>query len=143
MSSSGSTPKQMLSDSEFLLCCIDSISNGKIDYAAVAKAANYANDGRARARLSRINSKHGTRPVISKKEEEKTVEKQAKVETAPKDPSKEPSTKTHTKRVGFAEDKLTDDTGTDKAGRVTRSSASKVPASNDVKVKKKKPTSSA
>ncbi|EGX53743.1 hypothetical protein AOL_s00004g402 [Orbilia oligospora ATCC 24927] len=139
MSSSGSSPKQILSDLEFLLCCIDSISDGEIDYTAVAKAANYANDGRARARLSRINSKHGTRPVISKKEEEKTVEKQAK-DIALKDPSKEPSTKTHIKRVGSAENKLTD--GTDKAGRVTRSSASKVPASNDVKVKKKKPTSS-
>ncbi|KAF3278206.1 hypothetical protein TWF970_004658 [Orbilia oligospora] len=139
MSSSGSSPKQILSDLEFLLCCIDSISDGEIDYTAVAKAANYANDGRARARLSRINSKHGTRPVISKKEEEKTVEKQAK-DIALKDPSKEPSTKTHIKRVGSAENKLTN--GTDKAGRVTRSSASKVPASNDVKVKKKKPTSS-
>ncbi|KAF3197680.1 hypothetical protein TWF106_009901 [Orbilia oligospora] len=138
MSSSGSSPKQTLSDLEFLLCCIDSVSNGGINYGAVAKAANYANDGRARARLSRINSKHGTRLVISKREEEKMVEKQVKANT-PKDPSND------TKMDAFAENKLADGTvpAPDKAGRVTRSSASKVPASSDVKAKKKKPTSSA
>ncbi|KAK6508326.1 hypothetical protein TWF506_010421 [Arthrobotrys conoides] len=150
MSSSGPSPKQILSDSEFLLCCIDSIHNGGIDYAAVAKAANYANDSRVRARLSRINSKHSTRPVIPKKEEEKTVTEKPAEEEDPKDSSedsKEASTNTQTKKVKFMdpENKPIDGTNTESVGRVTRSSASKVPAStsDDTKVKKKKRTSSA
>ncbi|KAK6349016.1 hypothetical protein TWF730_009776 [Orbilia blumenaviensis] len=72
MSASGSSAmaKQSLDDSAFLLCCIDAIFNGEIDFAAVAKAVNYANEGRARARLSRIDSRHKARPQVSRPEGE-------------------------------------------------------------------------
>ncbi|RVD86453.1 uncharacterized protein DFL_004727 [Arthrobotrys flagrans] len=121
MVNSRSPPKQPLSDPEFLPCCINSISNGGINYAAVAKAAKYANDGRARARLSRINSKHGTRPHVSKNEEFERVTKKSTKDTK----------------------KVIDSGNTDSTVRVTRSSTTKATASSDTKVKKKKRTSSA
>ncbi|KAK6512227.1 hypothetical protein TWF481_001118 [Arthrobotrys musiformis] len=136
MSGTGSPLRQPLSDSEFLLCCIDAISNGEIDYTAVAKAANYANDSRARARLSRINAKHGTRPRAFTSEEEgkgatedPTEAKNASIK------GKDAATEVGKQKVRFADDTAVG------IGRITRSSAAKVPTSDDAKVEKKKPVS--
>ncbi|KAK6333334.1 hypothetical protein TWF718_011149 [Orbilia javanica] len=150
MSKPGPSPKQ-LSDPEFLLCCINSISNGGIDYAAVAKAANYANDGRARARLSRINSKHGTGPLVSEGEEKEDRAKKTTKDTVlpiaadSSTNARDLTANTAPMKGRTAESTriITDSTNPDSAARVTRSSAAKVPASGDLKGKKKKRASSA
>ncbi|KAK6526927.1 hypothetical protein TWF281_010123 [Arthrobotrys megalospora] len=117
--------------------------NDKIDYSAVANAASYANDGRARARLSRIDSKHTTRPRVLKDGEDEELEDDSEEGTSTgstKDPISASSTvatedtpleKTK-KKVRFADEVIDTD------ARVTRSSAAKALASGDIKAVKKK-----
>ncbi|EPS42040.1 hypothetical protein H072_4057 [Dactylellina haptotyla CBS 200.50] len=113
-----------ITDAEFLLCCLESIMDPKIDFSIVSKATGYSTDGGARSRFKSI--KATVKSCI--REHQKGSKKEETVSNATADDTPKGAETRRKKKVRFTDpeegvksEPSTKSANSDEQKRVTRS----------------------